>query len=230
MRSCALPFPTIILLNHLTHIFGYFITIGAESLTKHNVRAVPFISHYKYAAFVAIGFLFVIEIVCDALRLSTQKLGPISIYISLALYLLVAVVLAVCYVATSALIMRKISELGVKSGKRLIRKLTLRIVISAGGYFVLILGIISFAIFSQFVMGRAVSLNIIFIGFNLAGIMQVIALRPMHKPKSSSHPSKLSSGIDSERNGDSVSPDSPGVSRGPRLTEPGIGSQEKLLP
>lgn len=174
---------------------------GAESLTKHNVRAVPFISHYKWPAMAAIVGLFVIEIVCDSLRASTSGYGNWSIFISLALYTIVAIVLVVCYIATAVLIMRRISQSGLKSGKDIIKSLTYRIISSSAGYIIVIIALISYAIFAQLILGRGISLNLVFIGFNLAGISQVYSLRPINRSKSASG-SKRSSAADSETPGD----------------------------
>lgn len=170
----------------------------------------PFISHYKWPAAAAICALFFIEILCDALRASTSKTGNWSIYISLVLYTIVAIVLVVCYITTAVLIMRKISQLGVKSGKDIIKSLTYRMVTSSAGYIIVIAALISYAIFSQLILGRGITLNLVFIGFNLAGISQVYSLRPINRAKSStSGGSKPSSGIDSETTGEFTGVKSP---------------------
>lgn len=199
---------------------------GAESLNKHNVKAVPFISHYKWPAFLAIGILYSVEIIANILRVVLINTGSTAIYISLALYLLIATSLAVCYIVTALMIKKRVAEMGIKSGKGIIRSLTTRIVVSSSGYIVYIISLIAYAIFNQQVLGRQICLNICFIGLNLAGIMQVYALRPTGNYRSTSGRSKPSSSPSSSP--DSESPQAEPATP-PTSLDNGVGSEKKLL-
>jgi hypothetical protein len=165
----------------------------AESLAKVQIRAMPFISAYKWPAAAAVATLFIIEIICDVLRVTLKRLGFSPIIISIILYVIVAVTLIACYVSCAIAIGRRISgSMGKRRAK--VWAMSLRIVISSSGYLIMVISIIIFAIVQQRVYGRGASLSAVFIGINLAGLMQVLALRPIKMDRSHSHSSKTGSG------------------------------------
>lgn len=161
---------------------------GAETLTKSNIQALPFISEYKWFAIVVVVALFVIEAILATVRaLVPQSVLPV--YISSIVAFIVEVTLVVCYLSAAVAIARRIGT----RGKTLVRKMTVRIAVSSGGYVICLAALISFAVAYQQVWGRAMTLNSVFVGLNLAGLMQVLALRPVprkskaSKDASSSH-------------------------------------------
>lgn len=157
---------------------------GAETLVKSNIKATPFISKFKWAAIAVIVVLFVIEAITTALRAVFPR-SVLPDYVSAVVAFIVDVTLVVCYISAAVAIARRIG----KRRKRIVRQMTIRITVSSLGYFICIAGIIAFALAFQNVWGRGMTLNAIFVGFNLAGLMQVLALKPapQHKLKSSSH-------------------------------------------
>jgi hypothetical protein len=174
--------------------FFWFLSTGAETLSKSNVRAVPFISAYKWASIATVIGLFLIEIICSALR-AILKDSPVSpIFISIAIYLITATALIVCYITCAVAIAKRIGAFGGQGRKGKIRTMSLRIALSSGGYVIVVISIIMFAIFSQRVWGRSMTLNSVFIGLNLAGFMQVFALKPVKTSASSTKSNSTGTG------------------------------------
>jgi len=124
--------------------------------------------------------IFAIEIACNVLRVVLPAI-PFPVYLSSALGLLVALVLVICYTTAAVAIIRFIGP----HRKTAVRKMTIRMVISSIGYWICIGSLIAFSISYQEVWGRSMTLNAMFLGLNLAGLMQVLALRP-NAPKSGS--------------------------------------------
>jgi len=111
----------------------------------------------------------------------------LPIYLTSVASFLVQLTLVVCYLTAAVAIARRIGS----HGKKVVRRMTLRIVVSCLGYFICIAAIIAFALAYRHVWGRAMTLNAVFVGLNLAGLMQVLALKPAPQQskssKSSSH-------------------------------------------
>lgn len=175
--------------------------IGAEALTKSNVQALPFISEYKWAAISVMVLLFVIEAAMEAVRvLFPQSLIPI--YVSCIVAFLVETALVACYLSAAVMITRRIGRHGKNAA---VRSMTVRIAVSCVGYGICLASMIAFAVAYQHVWGKSMTLNAIFLGFNIAGIMQVLALKPAKEPKPSSASisantsANVSIGIDSAR-------------------------------
>lgn len=145
------------------------------------MKALPFISEYKWAAIVVVVILFVLEAILATVRAIVPS-SPFPIYVSSVVTFVIEVTLVACYLSAAVAIARRIG----KHGKRAVRQMTLRITVSCLGYVICIAALIAFSISYQQVWGRSMTLNTIFIGFNLAGLMQVLALRPAPQHGSSS--------------------------------------------
>lgn len=178
--------------RNFAQIGVHFSTIapkGAESLSKSNIKALPFISKYKWAATISVLVIFLIEIVCNILRV-TLLLAFAPVYISTAMLFIVTFTLVVCYLSAAIRIGRRIGH----HGKSVIRRMTLRIALSSLGYIIIIIAAIVFAAVYHYVWGRSMPLNAIFVGFNLASIMQVLALKPIqHSSSQEKHSSSTPS-------------------------------------
>lgn len=127
-----------------------------------------------------IALIFVLEIVCDVLRWVFPR-TTVPIYISSIVTFIVTATLIACYVSAAVSIARRIGT----RGKKVVRHMTLRITVSSLGYVICLAALIAFAVAYTEVWGRAMTLNAVYLGLNLAGIMQVLALRPIRPSKSS---------------------------------------------
>ena len=159
---------------------------GAETVSKSNIKVLPFISQYKWVAIVVIVFLFAIEIVLSTVRaLYPNSVAPS--YASPVVAFIVQLTLIVCYLSAAVAIIRRIGS----RGKTIVRRMTIRIAVSCLGYIICLAAIVAFSLSYQAVWGRGMTLNAIFLGLNLAGLMQVLALKPSPQhsksSKSSSH-------------------------------------------
>lgn len=172
----------------------YFAPIGAETLTTVQIRAVPFISAYKIPAIITVVILFIIEIICDVLRIAGKGIRLNPIYISAAICAIISIILIVCYVSCAIGIATKLSG---KMGNRRnqVWTMSIRIAISSLGYTIVVVSMICLGVFLQRVWGRPMTFNAIFVGLNLSSIMQVIALQPISRrgPRSSKSKAKQDS-------------------------------------
>lgn len=116
--------------------------------------------------------LFALEVVFAALLASLNEIPPI--YVAAVLMIVCQITLVVCYLSAALAIVQRIKN----RGKKLVRKMTFRIAISSVGYIICIAATISFALWFPHPWGRFMTLNSIFIGLNVAGLMQVLALKP----------------------------------------------------
>jgi hypothetical protein len=153
----------------------------AETLTTNQIKAAPFISKYKKSALVIIALLFIGEIVTSTSVLTVAIKGSFSpVYVSQAFYVLVAIVLTICYFVCAYQITKRLNAGGGKR-KRFIRALTLRFLVSTAGYIMFIILVILFIPYFGNPWGFKIICNLMFFSANLTGIIQVYAFHP---PKS----------------------------------------------
>jgi hypothetical protein len=155
--------------------------LGAEMLKKSKLKVMPFISSYRTTAFIVIGVLFVLEIICSSLRAFGQNLplGSTIAQISAVVYCIVALTLTVCYLVCAVGIFKKLKQMPGASTKRHPNSLlALRVAMSSAGYLMFVGATVGFAIAFRAPWGRQITMNLAFIGHNFAATMQIVATRP----------------------------------------------------
>lgn len=148
----------------------------AEALTTNKVEAVPFISEHKVACFVVIALLFIGEIICDVVRvlLPVARLNPV--YFTQAFYVIISLILTVCFIICAVQISARLPRS--KTSKTAIRALTLRFVLSTGGYISFIILTIMLVPWFGEPWGWKIILNLIFLSSNVTGLLQVYSFIP----------------------------------------------------
>lgn len=164
---------------------------GAESLSTSSIETKDFVSRYKIPAFIVIVVLFAVEIICGALRATVQGKVPVSPnYISVGFYLIVALVLIIAYITVTILVINRLRKMRNPRSKHAIRVMTLRVAASTSGYALFAIGFILYSTIAGRPWGVTISLNLAFLGENIAGLLQVIAIRPISASKKGSKGSK----------------------------------------
>lgn len=129
--------------------------------------------------------LFLVEIICNILRaLFEGKLSISPNYISIALYLVVSVSLIIFYLVVTARVIKRLQEMQHnRRAKLAIRVMAARVATSTSGYAMFTIGFILYVLFASRAWGLQLSLNLVFFGENVAGLLQVIAIRPIRASK-----------------------------------------------
>lgn len=162
----------------------------AEALSRSSIQAKPFISAFKIPAIVVVVCLFIIEIVCSALRVTLQNRVAFSPnYVSTFVYFVITIILIVCYIWTAVAVALRLAKMDQIKARRSIVNMTIRVSISSIGYITFAICMILFLFVASKPWGLTLVLNGAFLGENFAAIMQVIALRPViTRISSSSNP------------------------------------------
>lgn len=185
-RTLPTPFSEILFTAYLPFQFaaGILLTFfWAETLTSHKVQAVPFISEYKVSCFIAIFILFAGEIISNTIR----SLYPVTafnpVYICEAFYVIVALVLTVCYLLCARQISQRLKRS--RASKTHIRWLSIRFAMSTGGYIVFIILVIFLIPFFGTPWGWKIIFNLVYVCSNTTALIQVWAFVPPAYTKSS---------------------------------------------
>lgn len=152
--------------------------IGAETLRTTQIKASPFVSQYRTVAILACVVLFVIELVCTILRTVLPQTTYNATTASIAFYIVVTVILTICYIATTVAIMKRINEMSANRSER-IRLMTVRFLLSSVGFVATIILEICAAILQGDPWGAIVSYPLLFAALNFTTLLQVLGLRPI---------------------------------------------------
>lgn len=159
-------------------------------MSRSSVQAKPFISAFKIPAVIVVVCLFIIEIICSALRVTLQnKVSFSPNYISTFIYFAITIILIVCYIWTAVAVALRLAKMDQVKARRSIINMTVRVSVSSIGYLFFAICMILFLFVASKPWGLTLVLNGAFLGENFAAIMQVIALRPVvTRISSSSNP------------------------------------------
>jgi hypothetical protein len=173
----------------------------AEALSRSSVQAKPFISVYRVPAIVVVVCLFLIEIICSALRVTLN--GKVSFspnYVSTFVYFVISIALIVCYIWTAIAVARRLNSMEHVKARRSIVNMTIRVGVSSLGYIIFAACMILFLFVASRPWGLTIIMNMAFLGHNFAAMMQVVALRPnVARVSSSSNPTAQGTGQKSSR-------------------------------
>lgn len=173
-------------LTHVSHCPENFFRAvfefsGAETLTTTSVETSAFITKYRIPALVSVIALFVIEIICSALRSTVQGKLPISPnYISLIFYEIVAIALIIFYVTTAIAVMRRLQKMKNDRARKAVQVMSLRVAASSSGYVLFAVVWILYVLYAGMPWGVNLTLNGALLGDNISGLLQVAAIRPIH--------------------------------------------------
>lgn len=148
----------------------------AETLSNSKVQASPFISEYKKSAMAVIAILFLCEIATSAARAPLAITGFKLVYFSQTLYVLVAAALTISYTICAIQIRNRLAASRVT--KRAIRKMTIRFLLSTGGYIMFIVLIILLVPYMTKPWGWKILFNLIFLSSNGTALLQVYSFVP----------------------------------------------------
>lgn len=185
-RTMPTPFSEILFTAYLPFQFsaGILLTFfWAETLTSHKVQAVPFISEYKVSCFIAITILFLGEIISSTIRSIYPVTSFNPIYICEAFYVIVAIILTVCYLLCATQISERLRR--ARSSKQHIRWLSFRFALSTGGYIIFIILVILLIPFFGTPWGFKLIFNLVYVCSNTTAILQVWVFVPPSYTKSS---------------------------------------------
>lgn len=185
-RTLPTPFSEILFTSYLPFQFsaGILLTFfWAETLTSHKVQAVPFISEYKVSCFIAITILFLGEIISSTIRSIYPVTAFNPVYICEAFYVIVALILTVCYLLCATQISERLRR--ARSSKRHIRWLSFRFALSTGGYIIFIILVIFLIPFFGRPWGFKIIFNLVYVCSNITAILQVWVFVPPSYTKSS---------------------------------------------
>jgi hypothetical protein len=169
----------ILMTAHLPFMFssGILLTFfWAETLLTTRIKVSPFISEYRKSAFAVIAMLFVLEIACTTARLLVPVTSFNPGYLVQVFYVLVAIVLTVCYLVCAIQLARRLQAISKR--KVYIRQMALRFSISTSGYILIIITIALSLAFISNPWGRKILSNGLFLGANLTALLQVYSFRP----------------------------------------------------
>lgn len=159
-----------------------------ETLLHNKIQATPFISEYKKSSITAIIVLFVCEIATSATRTAVVHTAFNPIYFSQALYVIVSAALTIAYIVCAVQIYRRLSASN--APKRSLRNLTLRFMLSTGGYIMFIILVILLIPYLGYPWGWKILLNLMFLSSNFTGLLQVYSFVPPNTNTSNSRSSK----------------------------------------
>ena len=158
-----------------------FSLTGAETLSTTSVESSAFIQRYRIPAIICVVALFVIEIVVSTLRSTVQGVLPISPnYISIILYGLTAIALIIFYLTTAIAVMLRLRKMKNDRAKKAVQLMSIRVAASSIGYFLFFVVWILYVFYAGMPWGVNLTLNGALLGDNIAGLLQVAAIRPIH--------------------------------------------------
>jgi hypothetical protein len=166
------------------------------------MKVVPFISSFKTAAICVVVGIILLEIIVSILRvqLEDHRLALSPNYISVGAYFIIAVILTVCYLVCAIKIAIRIGALPGTGKGRAIRVMAIRAGVASVGYILFLASLIVYAIAAERPWGRITAFNLMFVGMNWVGLLQVLATKPSrkkHHPTQS--PRDLGSSVSSNR-------------------------------
>lgn len=180
--------------------------IGAETLRGTQIKASPFVSEYRIVAISVCVFIFIMEIVAIAVRLTSPKAYVAATYVTLIVYTIITIILTVCYIITATSILKRINEMGGAKTKR-VRIMTIRFLLSAVTYIIFIIFEIAFGIIQTRPWGSVIIYPLLFVALDATTLLQVLGLRPIGaRGRSTSKPSSRSTPIsrDTDKTTDSL--------------------------
>lgn len=170
----------------------------AETLKASSIKAHPFIAEYKKSACLVIFILVAGEIISNVIRTKVPVKGKFNtVYLTQAFYIVTCIILVICYLVCAHEITRRLSSGNHVKRKRYIRNMNIRFAVSTAGYIIFIISMAASIPVVSHPWGFKCVFNGMFLGLNIAGILQVYSLKP-----SGNHSSTSSRGTNKKTNSD----------------------------
>jgi len=159
----------------------------AETLKASSIKAHPFIAEYKKSACLVIFVLFAGEIISNVVRTKVPVKGKFNtVYLTQAFYIVTCIILVICYLVCAHEITRRLSSGGTVKRKRYIRNMNIRFALSTAGYIIFIISMAASIPVVSHPWGFKCVFNGMYLGLNIAGILQVYSLQPQGNHSSTS--------------------------------------------
>jgi hypothetical protein len=150
----------------------------AESLSVHRIQATPFIAEYKKSAVFVVCVLFIGEIVTSTVRTTIRGGGQFNpVYLTQGFYVIVAVVLIVCYLICAYKITQRMKSFH-HGKKNFVRDMSIRFALSSAGYILFVITMVASIPLLTQPWPFKVVVNVICLSANVAAVLQVYSLRP----------------------------------------------------